>query len=358
MPVGGSPTDRLNCGDFVKNTVKISAVTILTLIMLALPATSQVMTSSVWTDFYGDVSTFNGQPLPIGSIVDAFDPDGVHCGTDTVTIVGKYGFMPVYGDDATTPGVDEGATMNDPIRFEINGRPAGVLSGDSTWDNTSEPKLVELAATATIAISAVTLPDDMLVAPGDTVRVYVTVRNDGDGIDFYGVSATNSNIDFATLPQTEFVYADPAEEVMPYFDIEVPLFVSNPFDTASVVNYSIFSELDPTQKVDGSVTLYLSVTDAPSDPYATLPSGFGLYQNYPNPFNPTTTISYTLPERSDVSLEVFDVLGRTVSSQHLGSLPAGDHEFEFDGAPLSSGVYFYRMTAGENVLTKKMVLLK
>jgi hypothetical protein len=145
---------------------------------------------------------------------------------------------------------------------------------------------------------------------------------------------------------------------MPYFDIEVPLFVSNPFDTASVVNYSIFSELDPTQKVEGSLALYLSVTDAPSDPYATLPSGFGLYQNYPNPFNPTTTISYTLPERADVNLEVFDVLGRTVSSQNLGPLPAGDHEYEFDGALLASGVYFYRMTAGPNVLTKKMVLLK
>ena len=88
------------------------------------------------------------------------------------------------------------------------------------------------------------------------------------------------------------------------------------------------------------------------------PSTYSLFQNYPNPFNPTTTISFSTPERGRLSLKVFDILGREVATLANGQMEAGVHQVSFDASKLSSGVYFYRLTAGSFVSTKKLVLLK
>jgi hypothetical protein len=88
------------------------------------------------------------------------------------------------------------------------------------------------------------------------------------------------------------------------------------------------------------------------------PKIFGLAQNYPNPFNPTTTINYTLPQKSLVRIEVFNVLGEGVTTLVNKVEQAGTHSAKFDGSALPSGVYLYRIIAGNYVLTKKMLLLK
>jgi subtilisin family serine protease len=95
----------------------------------------------------------------------------------------------------------------------------------------------------------------------------------------------------------------------------------------------------------------------------TLPSAFALYQNYPNPFNPMTTISFTLPAASDVSLRIFNILGQEVSTLYTGLLPAGIHQFQWDatdnsGNEVAGGVYFYRLVTGKLKQTRKMLLLK
>jgi hypothetical protein len=89
-----------------------------------------------------------------------------------------------------------------------------------------------------------------------------------------------------------------------------------------------------------------------------LPSGFSLEQNFPNPFNPSTTIRYGLPNRSHVSLTVFNTLGQQVALLENGEQEAGYHEVKFGGAGLSSGLYFYRLQAGMYVETKKFALTK
>ena len=89
-----------------------------------------------------------------------------------------------------------------------------------------------------------------------------------------------------------------------------------------------------------------------------LPNSFALDQNYPNPFNPTTTISYQVPASGLVTLEVFDLLGRSVSVLINETVTAGQYTVDFNAANLPSGVYLYRLTAGQNVETKKMLLLK
>jgi len=85
---------------------------------------------------------------------------------------------------------------------------------------------------------------------------------------------------------------------------------------------------------------------------------FELFQNYPNPFNPSTTIRFSLPQRSYVMLKVFDVLGREVATLVDEELNQGEHSVVFDAKGLPSGVYFYRLQSGKFVQQRKMVLVK
>ena len=89
-----------------------------------------------------------------------------------------------------------------------------------------------------------------------------------------------------------------------------------------------------------------------------VPEGFALAQNYPNPFNSTTTISYTLSQPAPVRLAVYNVLGREVVVLVDGVKPAGTHEVVLDASSLGSGLYPYRLMAGDRVLTGKMVMVR
>lgn len=87
-------------------------------------------------------------------------------------------------------------------------------------------------------------------------------------------------------------------------------------------------------------------------------NAFALSQNYPNPFNPLTTIKYTLPQASFVTLNVYNTLGQMAMLLVDGKKEAGNYEVNFDASGLQSGVYFYRLVAGDFISTKKFVLLK
>ena len=89
------------------------------------------------------------------------------------------------------------------------------------------------------------------------------------------------------------------------------------------------------------------------------PTGFTLYQNYPNPFNPKTTIEYEVPEKSFVTIKIYDILGREVQTLvNNEEQVRWRYKVEFDASILSSGVYFYRIQAGAFTETKKMMVLK
>jgi len=89
-----------------------------------------------------------------------------------------------------------------------------------------------------------------------------------------------------------------------------------------------------------------------------VPTSAFLEQNYPNPFNPTTTIMYSIPEISKVSLTLFNLLGQEIITLVNDEKPAGNYSVNLNAVNLSSGVYFYRLKAGNFVETKKMILLK
>ena len=88
------------------------------------------------------------------------------------------------------------------------------------------------------------------------------------------------------------------------------------------------------------------------------PSIFSLSQNYPNPFNPSTKIKFDIPKGSLVKLKVYDILGREVAVLVNEKLTAGIYEYDWNASALPSGVYFYRLEAGDFIETKRMVLVK
>ena len=89
-----------------------------------------------------------------------------------------------------------------------------------------------------------------------------------------------------------------------------------------------------------------------------LPKEFRLEQNYPNPFNPNTIIQFALPKRSQVSLKIFDLSGREITTLVDQKLQPGEYKIEFEAVGLASGVYVYRIKTDEFEQTKKLTLLR
>ena len=89
-----------------------------------------------------------------------------------------------------------------------------------------------------------------------------------------------------------------------------------------------------------------------------IPKEFVLKQNYPNPFNPNTVIEYEIPNRSDVKLIIYNLRGEVVALLFNGTMPAGNHQVSWDASNFASGIYFYRLQAGEFVQTRKMLLIR
>jgi hypothetical protein len=89
-----------------------------------------------------------------------------------------------------------------------------------------------------------------------------------------------------------------------------------------------------------------------------VPAQYALYPNYPNPFNPITVIAFDLPTTGEVALSVFDLLGREVARLERDVLAAGRHVYQWDASSVASGVYLYRLSAGDHISERTLVLAK
>ncbi|MDH3889776.1 MAG: T9SS type A sorting domain-containing protein [candidate division Zixibacteria bacterium] len=453
----------------------IGSLAIGLVLMLALAVTAGVTPTPWYKGFIGE-AFYNGQPAPQGSKIDAYDPDGVHCGSFTVganyDTVGIFGMLFAYGDDIYSDDIDEGALTGDLITFTVNHRnpSTSILDGDLYWQDKAQAEVNLSVDDAVMCLSPINLPADRIGKPNSIVRVEIDVRNCGNGLDFYTVEAISTKGWSLNIP-SGFTYAASGEVVSVYFDVSLPIWPgSSESDRIDTVEFAVTSELDASETTTGSLQVtvdasdvyaieltdppiakegqpeewvqfvvgvrnvgnvfdeysitaesdlgwgisvetkglvnanpgeevYLSFevlipTDAPDgaadllsytvnslndvsvfvdgevlltshsptdvgdDGAGLLPNSIQLAQNYPNPFNPSTTISYTLPSRSRVSLAIYDVLGRAIEQIDLGTMPSGTHEVEYDGSSLASGVYFYRLVTDLGQETRKMVLLK
>ena len=132
---------------------------------------------------------------------------------------------------------------------------------------------------------------------------------------------------------------------------------------AQNVQFRFRLKSDASLEADGVYVDYVEVvtgdlvTGVSSD-HTRLPVEYSLSQNYPNPFNPGTTIEFTVPNASDVSLVVYDVLGRQILSLAHGTYQPGTYRINMDASQLATGIYYYRLTSGSFTSIKKMLLLK
>jgi hypothetical protein len=146
------------------------------------------------------------------------------------------------------------------------------------------------------------------------------------GFYFYGNSEFNSN-------GLTFTSPDPITDVNQFW----------------VIKAAHFSQI-----VGGNKNQVTGINDHNNS----IPSVFGLSQNYPNPFNPSTIIEYSLPQKSNVEISVYNILGIKVATIVKSTKEAGSYKVEFNGAELGSGLYIYELKTDKTTISRKMLLLK
>ncbi len=148
-----------------------------------------------------------------------------------------------------------------------------------------------------------------------------------------------------------------------YYDSIATLLFSNNISLGNVVNVNYASSDSYMRKIlnlwgDPSIVLRYSTVTQVRENNKKAKLNYALEQNYPNPFNPTTTIEYRLPQKGLVTLKIYNILGQEVKTLVNRFENEGKHQVKFDAVDLPSGVYFYRIEAGNFVQTKKLILLK
>ncbi len=212
--------------------------------------------------------------------------------------------------------------------------------------------------------------------PGNTEFIFVHTATDAPTVDLYLSNGTQlaDNIPYGGVTSYISLAATQHEiEVRDASGTNLVRRYSVDFaphaDSAIVVMASGF--LDPSQNqngpafnligflADGDEIDFTDITTSIDDDLENRPfSDFELRANYPNPFNPATTIEFVLPQQSSVSLQVYNALGEMVDELVAGQLTAGQHRYQWDAGNRSSGIYYYRLVAGNFSETRKMVLMR
>ena len=164
-----------------------------------------------------------------------------------------------------------------------------------------------------------------------------------EDFDYYKVyRSTESDID----PSATEVFIETSDTT--FTDTEID------FD---IIYYYAVSAVDYNGN-EGSLSIEINTIITGINSEGIIPDEFILYQNYPNPFNPQTVIRFALPKVSEVTLVIYSLQGEEIERSVEGELNAGYHEIRWNGSAVASGIYIYRIQAGNFVQTRKMVLLK
>ena len=224
-------------------------------------------------------------------------------------------------------------------------------------DNTHYPYLTE--GTWFNKLPAFTDPKDLLTTWVDSVKIFAMKTVD---IKAPGTAAVLSDWRKVLVGSDYYIYSDwPIPENLAYSDADLLAGGTNGFPVGDLNWFPAQKTSWNAQKnAEYSKLAYMlnNGTLGVKQGGNAVPEVYTLDQNYPNPFNPSTTISFSLPHESKVSLKVFNMLGQEVATLVNGNQTAGPHEVVFNAAGLSSGVYFYKLVSGDFTQVKKMSLLK
>jgi len=189
---------------------------------------------------------------------------------------------------------------------------------------------------------------------GGTISGFINFSLDGGQSDFEGITLLARSLDNGKLYSYNF-----GKETGEYKITNIP------FGTYEVIGQRIgidnaISEIitiDPFNNQITGVIINFNITSVENEELF-IPDEIILYTNYPNPFNPSTTIKFSMPQSSYATLKIYNVIGEEVAVLLDRVLTAGTYDFEWNATSLSSGIYFYKLQAGDFVETKKMILLK
>jgi hypothetical protein len=134
-------------------------------------------------------------------------------------------------------------------------------------------------------------------------------------------------------------------------------FIDNDLPAANIISYRL-KQIDNDGAFAYSKTIAVDLTSITSVDDEEIPTVYSLSQNYPNPFNPSTTINYSIPKKSYVTIKVYNSLGKLLSTLVNKEQSEGIYSINFDGSSLSSGVYLYKLVAEDYIATNKMILIK
>ena len=351
-------------------------------ILIASTLSAQEMTiTPSWLDFYGSIRMADGENALPGSMIQAYDPDGVLCGACLIRSSGRYGFLAVYEDDPLTANTDEGAGEGDLITFRLDGTDLDVVGSQMPiWSKSIHTLRIDLVEKG-FAVRASLY--EYWAGPGETCVVPV-VLNELLDHDIYSADLKLS-FDPAVLQAGSAStsgciaqgWGDPTYDVKQNGQVWLSMAGASPLtESGTLVNVSFdvvgatgdsssihFIELTlnegtpPVSLKDGIFHVGEWPTEVQAD-NGHKPNDFELHQNYPNPFNPETTIRFAIPKSSRVTLKLFDMLGKEVVVLVDERLEAGGHKVVFDAAGLVSGIYFYQIRTGGFVDTKRLVLMR
>jgi hypothetical protein len=274
--------------------------------------------------------------------------------------------------------VTDGSALRDSVLFYNDGLHGDGSAGDSIWG----ARLLAPTAEGTFTVSVETkditqgtsrrLPDAMLLTTAGPLALDSVKYLDHSAESYCEVLPYVKNIGSTAAfrrPTVGLVCADPwvtgiTPAVLSFADI-APGQTRNPIGKFQInYNPSTFPghfnlkfELGINRHVCWSAPEIVTVTGIAAEEQP-LPAVYALEQNYPNPFNPTTVVSSQLPVASHVRLVVYDLLGREVAVLANERRAAGSYRDSFDGTGLASGLYIYRLTAGQYVESRKMILIK
>jgi len=176
----------------------------------------------------------------------------------------------------------------------------------------------------------------------------ISFTNPGWAVEFIA-NQIQTNADFFKMPiELKIEFSDGSDTLLTDMND-----VNNQSFTFNFTKEPVSLLFDPNNNI---VLKLASISDV--EEISNILTEFYLDQNYPNPFNPTTKIKYQIPELSLVTLKIYDVLGSEITTLVNEKKHSGSFEVEFDAEQLPSGIYFYRLRAGNYVETKKMVLMK
>ncbi|HPI38424.1 MAG TPA: T9SS type A sorting domain-containing protein [Ignavibacteriaceae bacterium] len=211
------------------------------------------------------------------------------------------------------------------------------------------------------------LPDSKIISmfrlPASTFVGYKLLSHDMTNlkmIEWYeGYNDVNSDLfGWLTYGQIDTLLDSGGDGAVTFFSKDS---VTIPVDGEEVfwVGISIgANEAEMVSNMDLAKVKYETITDIVDEYSGSIPNLYKLEQNYPNPFNPATTIQFQIPKTEYVTLKVYDVLGNEVANPVNQILTAGNHSVQFNANSLTSGMYFYRITAGSYSEVKKMTLIK